>query len=130
MHATALVCTFILGILVFGLGFAVSWLRFAEKRSFGYADDPRNLLHRVVRAHGNAIEYAPFLAVLFLYLGSGPATGATLWLILGATASRVLHAIGMLAWPSIAKPNPARFVGALGAYVCGLALCLRLVLVF
>jgi uncharacterized protein len=127
MHTTALVCSFVLGLLVFGLGFAISGLRFLEKRLHGHSSDPNNLLHKFVRAHGNATEYAPFLAVLFLYLGAHSPSSTVLWLIIGATACRVVHAIGLLAWPSISQPNPFRFVGALGTYACGLALSASLV---
>jgi uncharacterized protein len=123
MHPTALICTAVLGVLVFGLGLAVSGLRFSEKRLVAHADDPHNLLHKVVRAHGNATEYAPFLAVLFLYLGAHGPSGLTVWLMVGATMARVAHAVGLIAWPSIARPNPLRFVGALGTYLCGLGLC-------
>ena len=123
MHTTALICTVVLGVLVFGLGLMVSALRFREKRLHGYSEEPTNLLHRVVRAHGNAVEYAPFLAILFLYLGAHDSSALTVWLIVGATASRVAHAVGLIAWPSMARPNPLRFLGALGTYVCGLALC-------
>lgn len=130
MHTTALLCTAILGVLVFGLGSLISALRFAEQRLAGHADDPGNLLHKVVRAHGNATEYAPFLAVLFLYLGTQAPSRAVLGLIIAATACRLIHALGLIAWPSIARPNPARFIGAMGTYVCGLVLCLRLLLVF
>lgn len=127
MHTTALVCTAILGILVFGLGLAVSTLRFRERRSFGYVQDPANLLHKMIRAHGNATEYAPFLAVLILYLGAQEPSAITVGLMIGATASRAAHAIGMVAWPAISRPNPFRFAGALGTYVCGFGLCLSLV---
>ncbi|MBU6436802.1 MAG: MAPEG family protein [Betaproteobacteria bacterium] len=125
-HPLALVCTAILGLLVFGLGLAISGLRFVRRRLSGYEDDPGDLLYRFVRAHGNATEYAPFLAVLFLYLGTRGPGHTTLWLIAAATVSRVLHAVGMIAWPSVAKPNPLRFVGALGTYFCGIGLCVAL----
>jgi len=45
-----------------------------------------------------------------------------------ATVSRVLLVIGLVAWPTLARPNPARFVGALGTYVFGAALCIALLL--
>lgn len=127
MHTTALICTFVLGLLVFGLGFAISGLRFSESRLHGHSDDPGNLLHKVVRAHGNATEYAPFLAVLFLYVGAHSPSNTALGLIIGATVFRVVHAVGLVAWPTISKPNPFRFIGALGTYACGLLLSAGLV---
>jgi uncharacterized protein len=126
MHVAALICTAVLGVLIFGLGFAISAARFSKRRLSGHAQDPGNFLHRLVRAHGNATEYAPFLAVLFLYLGAHSPAGTTVALIVGATVSRVLHAIGLVAWPSMDRPNPLRFVGAIGTYLCGSALCVIL----
>ena len=126
MHTTALVCTAVLGVLVFGLGLLVSALRFREKRLHGHSEEPTNLLHRAVRAHGNAVEYAPFLAVLFLYLGGRNPGAMALGLMVAATACRVLLAVGLIAWPTLARPNPVRFVGALGTYLAGLALCVTL----
>lgn len=123
MHPTALMCTAVLGILVFGLGLAISGVRFVQGRLSGQADDPTDLLHRLVRTHGNATEYAAFLALLFLYLGSHDPGQLAVVLIVAATVSRILHAIGLLAWPSMGQPNPLRFIGALGTYLCGLALC-------
>ena len=126
MNPTALTCIAVLGLLVFGLGAAISLLRLRDRRLAGHADDPSNLLHKLVRAHGNTTEYAPFLAVLFLVLGSREPAPSTLWLIVAATAFRVLIVIGLIAWPTMARPNPLRFIGALGAYVTGAALCVAL----
>lgn len=66
----SLACTAALGLLLFGLGFAVSRARFARRRGSGHDDDPRDLLHKLVRAHANTAEFAPFLAVLFLAHGA------------------------------------------------------------
>jgi uncharacterized membrane protein YecN with MAPEG domain len=126
MHPVALICTALLGLLLFGLGLAVSAGRFRAQCSAGCSDDPADALHKRVRAHGNTAEYAPFLAVLFLYLGSQAPSPATLGLIVAATACRLLVVIGLLASPTLARPNPLRFVGALGTYLCGGALCLVL----
>ena len=92
----------------------------------GSSQDPANLLYKLVRAHGNTAEYAPFLAILFLYLGTRNPAPSTVWLMIAATACRVLLAISIVAWPTMAKPNVARFVGALGTYAPGIALCLAL----
>ncbi len=126
MNNTALVCTAILGLLLFALDLVISTMRLHGGGLSGYAASPADLLARLVRAHGNTAEYAPFLAVLFLYLGSqNPAR----WLVgcmVGATVCRLLLVVGLLAWPTMAKPNPARFVGALGTYFFGAALCVAL----
>lgn len=126
MNAIALGCAGILGLLLFGLGMAVSGTRFRSATGSGCLEDPTNLLHKLVRAHGNTAEYAPFLAVLFLYHGAHDPSPATLALIIAATVCRFLLVIGLVAWPSMAKPNPARFIGATGTYACGLALCVAL----
>jgi uncharacterized membrane protein YecN with MAPEG domain len=42
----------------------------------------------MVRAHGNTAEYAPMLAVLFLFLGSRDPAARVLWTIAIATLSR------------------------------------------
>ena len=128
MHTIALVCTAILGLLVFGLGLAVSVFRFRERRSTGRVDDPANTLHKLVRAHGNTTEFAPFLAVLILYLGTQAPSVVTLGLMVAATASRVLLVVGLVAWPTLARPNPARFAGALGTYIFGIALSLAVLI--
>ncbi|WP_081076970.1 MAPEG family protein [Burkholderia cepacia] len=78
------------------------------------------------RQHGRTAEYAPFLAVLFLHFGAHDPSRAILVLIVAATACRCLLVIGLLAWPTMANPNPVRFIGALGTYLCGAALCIAL----
>lgn len=127
MNTVALTCVMILGVLLFGLGLSISVMRFREGTSVGCERDPSNQLHKLIRAHANTAEYAPFLAVLFLYIGArSPSTGVES-LIVAATACRCLLVIGLIAGPTMAKPNPFRFVGALGTYGAGLALCVMLV---
>ncbi len=118
----AIVCTALLGLLVFGLGFAVSMLRGSSQTNIGYDPNPADRLYKMVRAHGNATEYAPMLAVLILLVGSRQPGTWMVWTFIAATASRYLHAAGMLLSPSLDRPQPLRFVGALGTYVCGLVL--------
>ena len=119
----ALACVALLGLLLFGLGFAVSLVRGRVDTTTGHDPSPEDTLHKVVRAHGNTSEYVAMLAVLILILGSrDPSTWAIVSMI-GATASRYLLAAGLLLNQSMAKPHPLRFVGALGTYVFGLGLC-------
>lgn len=127
MNSTALACTAILGLLLFGLGLAISGLRFRTGVLSGHAA-PDGLLAKLGRAHGNTAEYAPFLGLLFLYLGAHHPTQWQVWCIVGATACRLLLAVGLVAWPTMSKPNPARFVGAVGTYAFGGALCIGLLL--
>lgn len=125
---TSLACTAALGLLLFGLGFAVSRARFARRRGSGHDDDPRDLLHKLVRAHANTAEFAPFLAVLFLAHGARGHAAWVAWAMAGATACRYLIVAGLVAWPSLDRANPVRFVGALGTYVLGVALSVALLL--
>ena len=126
MDNVALACVVVLGLLLFGLGLSVSAMRFREGTGSGCEPDPANRLHKLVRAHANTAEYAPFLAVLFLYLGTRSPSAATVSLIVAATVCRCLLVVGLIAWPTMAKPNTFRFVGALGTYLTGMALCLML----
>ncbi len=122
MNVLALVCSAILGLLLFGLGLTVSVLRGKFAIHIGYPDDPKHMMHRVVRAHGNTTEYAPFLAVLFLYLGARQPAAWVLWTIGLTTAARILIVIGLLGSGTLARPHPIRFIGALGTYLGGIAL--------
>lgn len=126
MNGIALVCTGVLGLLLFVLGFAISVERTRVGLLSGYAPEPDRLLTKLVRAHGNTAEYAPFLAVLFLYLGSRNPPHWALWCMADATACRLLLVVSLLAWPTMSKPNPARAIGALGTYGFGMALCAAL----
>jgi uncharacterized membrane protein YecN with MAPEG domain len=126
MNAIALTCTAALGLLLFALGFAVSGQRFRDRTLSGHASNPEALLCKLVRAHGNTAEYAAFLAVLFLFVGAHNPPQWAVWSMVGATISRFLVVLGLLLWPSMAKPNPARFVGGIGTYVFGAVLCLAL----
>jgi len=125
----ALVCTAFLGLLVFGLGLGVSTLRGSTSTNIGHQLDPGDPLHKMVRAHGNATEYAPMLAILMLGIATRGATPWMVWTFVAATVFRYLHAAGMLLSPSLDRPQPLRFVGALGTYVAGLALVVALLLV-
>ena len=126
--SVAVLCAALLGLLVFGLGFAVSMLRGRTDTPIGYASDPTNALHKLVRAHGNTTEYAAMLAVLFLLVGARSPATWELWAMGITTASRYLIAIGLAISPTLEKPHPLRFIGALGTYLGGLALCVALLL--
>ena len=125
---TALVCIALLGLLVFSLGFGVSLTRGRTNTNAGSTGDPADPLHKLIRAHGNTAEYAAMLAILFFLVGSrSPATWA-LWCMGIATASRYLIAAGLILSPTLEKPHPLRFIGALGTYLTGFALCAALLL--
>lgn len=124
-----LVCTALLGLLVFGLGFGVSALRGATRTNFGYTPDPTDRLYKMVRAHGNAAEYAPMLAILILVVAARSPAPWMVSTFIGATLFRYLHAAGMLLCPSLDRPYPLRFVGSLGTYLAGFALVAAVFLV-
>jgi hypothetical protein len=63
------------------------------------------------------------LAILFLLVGARNPTTWLLWTMIVAVVSRYLIATGMIAGPTLAKPQPLRFVGALGTDLTGILLC-------
>jgi len=119
---TAVLCTALLGLLVFGLGLAVSLTRTQTGTVFGANPDPTDRLYKMVRAHANATEFAPMFAVLMLLIGAHNPGSWILLVMWIATISRYLHAAGMILSPTLAQPHPLRFAGALSTYVCGLLL--------
>jgi len=121
--STAIVCTALLGLLLFVLGIMVSTTRGATKTNFGYNPDPTDRLYKLVRAHGNTAEYAPMLAVLFLFLAVHDQSVWVRGTIWATTACRYIFVAGILGYPTLAKPNPMRFIGALGTYIGGIVLC-------
>ena len=123
----ALTCTALLGLLVFGLGLGVSTMRGSTKTNFGFTPDPTDPLYKMVRAHGNATEYAPMMAILMLAVAAREPATWMLWTFGIATAARYLHAAGMILSPSLDEVYPLRFVGALVTYLSGLALVWALV---
>lgn len=128
MHV-AIVCTALLGLLVFGLGLGVSSMRGALKANYGYKEDPGNPLYKLVRAHGNAAEYAPMIAILTLLIGARQPAPWMVWTFIAATVCRYLHAAGMILSPTLDRPHPLRFAGALGTYLTGLALVVATLMV-
>ena len=125
---TALVCIAALGVLLFALGFGVSGTRGRTGKNIGSSGDPADPLQKIIRAHGNASEYAPMLALLIFVLGTlQPSVWVTSSMI-GATVSRYLHAAGMLMSPTLDRPQPLRFLGAVGTYAFGAALSIQLFL--
>jgi uncharacterized membrane protein YecN with MAPEG domain len=124
----ALVCIALLGLLVFGLGMAVSLKRGQTDTVVGSSDDPTDPLLKLVRAHGNTAEYAAMFAVLMFVLGSTSPPIWAEWCMILATASRYLIAIGLIASPTLQEPHPLRFVGAFGTYIFGPVLCVAVLL--
>lgn len=122
----AVVCTALLGLLLFALGLNVSMQRRKFRRSVGFDPSPTDPIHRAVRAHANTAEYAPFFAVMFLWFATRPAPPWITVAIVIATLARFSLAAGLLWGASLNRPNPARFAGALFTYLSGLALAVGL----
>ena len=123
---TATICIALLTALVFVLGANVSRLRGSAATQAPTAlDDP---LFVAIRAHGNAAEYVPTLAVLILLVGSRNPTTWMLAVIVVATAARFIHAVGVLAAGDMGRPAPLRMIGAILTYVAGLALAVAAIL--
>jgi len=118
----AIVCIGLLGLLVFGLGLAVSLTRGRTSTAVGFSEDPADPLHKLVRAHGNTTEYAAMLGLLMLVVALREPQTWALWCMGIATASRYLLAAGIILSPTLERPHPLRFVGALGTYLAGFGL--------
>ena len=124
---TAIVCIALPSALLFILGFNVSRLRGKSASQQPTAmDDP---LFVAIRAHGNAAEYIPTLAVLMLIVGSHDPATWMLAAIAVATAARFVHAVGVLRAGDMSRPVPLRMIGAITTYVAGLTLSVAAVLV-
>lgn len=123
---TYYLCIALLGSLPLLLGFLVSLVRGKSKVAISHSTDPENALHKCVRAHANTTEYVPILMVLIYLLSLSPTAAWVNWFVMLVTASRFIFVAGILLPKTMAKPNPIRFVGALGTYVFGLGLCFAL----
>ncbi len=128
MNPVALYCVAVLGALLFGMGPVISAQRGKTGAFIGYEAEPTNSLYKWIRAHANTAEYAPFLAVLILYLGAHQPADWVIWTMIAVTAFRLIFVAGLVLPATMAKPNIMRFVGAAGTYFAGLALCAALLI--
>lgn len=123
-----LICVGLLGFLCIATGFKVSMARAKTNTIFGGETNPESTLYKAMRAQGNTVEYAPILALMIYVLGQAPVAAWVLWAMILATFFRYLLVAGLLIPKTMAKPNPMRFVGALGTYLSGLALVVAIIL--
>ena len=113
----------LMGVMLFLLGANVTRYR-AIRGDTGnqMPTDPADRMFIAQRAHGNAAEYVPTLAVLIVVC----ATLTDGWwlnaLAIAAAVSRGLHAMGMLTSKTLASHGPVRDSGAMGTYLTGIAL--------
>jgi hypothetical protein len=126
---TATICIALLAALLFVLGWNVSRLRGSKTTVDQFPTAPDDPLFVAIRAHGNATEYVPTLAVLILVVGLGD---PEVWMLVVAgiaVLSRYLHAIGVLVTGDMAEESVLRFAGAVGTILSGVALAVAAVLV-
>lgn len=124
---TAIVCTALLAALLWVLSIRTSKQRGkATEQIPTRTDDP---LFVAMRAHGNAAENIPMLAVLMLLVGSrDPAAWMTVLMIV-VTAARFAHAIGTIQTGDMAKENALRLGGAVATGLGGFGLAIAAVVV-
>jgi uncharacterized membrane protein YecN with MAPEG domain len=123
MTTIPVVCIALMGVLLFALGANVTRHR-ALRGATGNQQptDPADRMYIAQRAHGNASEYVPTLAVLIVvcaFLTDGWWLNA---LAIAALTARALHALGMLTAKTLAGHGPVRDLGAMGTYATGIAL--------
>ncbi len=119
--ATAVLCA----LLIVGLGLRVSQLRLRLRVALGDGGHPALL--GAIRAHGNAVEYAPIYLVLSLCFEAY--AGSSLGLIVLDAAfvlARLLAAWGLSSQGSL---HPARRIGAMLTYASLLLMALWLALI-
>ena len=121
--ATAVLCVVAMALLIFVLGFWVSIQRGRANVITGIQTDPTSGLNKAVRAHGNAAEFVPVLAILTLYLGTQDVAAWVGWAMIVAAVSRYLTVIGFLTCKTLERPHVLKALGALGTYVAGIAMC-------
>lgn len=94
-HVT-LVCGGALAVLMTLLGMNVTRVRMQFKQFVDPAAPPKKL-YVAIRAHGNFVEWVPFIVVMLLVLELGGASKTPLWCAgIALFVGRVLHAIGLL----------------------------------
>jgi len=128
MNTLQIVCVALLALPVFVLGANVTRHR-AIRGATGNQQptDPADRMFIAQRAHGNATEYVPMLAVLILICGSLSDSWWVDVLAVAAVAARYLHAIGLLTAKTLASHGPVRDAGAMGTYASGVALAITAV---
>lgn len=122
----AQVCIALLLLLTVASGFYVSMMRAKTRTVTSHDNDPANPLTKAIRAQGNTVEYAPALALAMYIISQYQPPFWVLVVMILATASRFSLFFGLITCPTMAKPHPLRFIGALGTYIFGLILCFYL----
>jgi uncharacterized membrane protein YecN with MAPEG domain len=123
MTTIPVVCIALMGILLFLLGANVTRHR-AVRGATGNQQptDPADRMYIAQRAHGNASEYVPTLAVLIVVCSALTDGWWLNTLAIAALAARSLHAFGLLTSKTLATHGPVRDAGAMGTYLTGVLL--------
>lgn len=124
MSTIVIVSIAAMGILLFLLGANVTRHRAIRGSKGGeqFSTDPTDALFVAVRAHGNAAEYIPTLAVLLVVCSSLVDGWWLDSLAIAALVARLLHAVGLLASGDLAHRSPVKESGAMLNYLVGVAL--------
>ena len=123
MTTIPVVCIALMGVLLFLLGANVTRHR-AIRGATGNQQptDPADRMYIAQRAHGNASEYVPTLAVLIVVCSALTDGWWLNTLAIAALAARSLHAFGLLTSKTLAGRVPPRDLGAVGTYLTGVLL--------
>lgn len=113
----------LMGILLFLLGANVTRYR-AMRGATGNQTptDPADAMLVAIRAHGNAAEYIPTLAVLIIVCSTLTEGWWLDALAVAALVARLLHGLGLIYSGSLAQRSPWKEAGAMLTYVTGVAL--------
>ena len=123
MNTVPIVCVALMGVLLFVLGANVTRHRVIRGATGNQMPtDPADRMFIAQRAHGNASEYVPTLAVLIVVCATLTDGWWVSVLAIAALAARSLHAAGMLTSTTLAAHGPARDAGAVGTYLTGILL--------
>jgi uncharacterized membrane protein YecN with MAPEG domain len=123
VNTVPIVCVALMGVLLFVLGANVTRHRVIRGATGNQMpSDPADRMFIAQRAHGNASEYIPTLAVLIVVCATLTDGWWVSALAVAALTARSLHAYGMLRATTLAAHGPVRDAGALGTYLVGVLL--------
>jgi uncharacterized membrane protein YecN with MAPEG domain len=102
----------LLALLYVVLGLQVSRLRRGNKVVFGDGGDIK--LRSAIRAHGNFVEYVPFIVLMVAILEMSGTPAARVHMLMGALlVARLLHPLGMYVGPRTLQFQICRVGGIL-----------------
>ncbi len=109
----------LLAFVILSLAYAVVKQRMVSK--IGLGDQGNELLSVAMRAHANAVEYIPIIALLFVLAELNGVAGWVLHIVGVITVvARVAHGYGFI--KSAGKTHPGRYHGTLATWLVIVAL--------